>query len=200
MKQLARMAIAAALAGLACTAAAAWDVPSGQYGLDKTHGYITISYSHLGFSNPHVGFDSFDVNLTADAENPENSQVEVLIDATSVNSRVEEFDGHLNDEDFFDTANYPEITFRSTAVKSTGENTFDVTGDLTIKDVTKPVTLAAVINKAADHPMLKVPTIGVSATAKVSRSAWGLSLAVPYVGDEVMLMIEVELPQKKQDG
>ena len=200
MKQLARMALAASLASFAAGAMAAWDVPSGEYGLDKTHAYITISYSHLGFSNPHVGFDSFDVNLNADSENPENSKVEVLIDATSVNSRVESFNGHLNGKNFFDTANFPAITFKSTSIKSTGESTFDVTGDLTIKGITKPVTLAATINKAADHPMRKVPTIGVSATAKVSRSEWGLSRAVPNVGDEVTLMIEVELPQKKQDG
>lgn len=194
------MALAASLASFAAGAMAAWDVPSGEYGLDKTHAYITISYSHLGFSNPHVGFDSFDVNLNADSENPENSKVEVLIDATSVNSRVESFNGHLNGKNFFDTANFPAITFKSTSIKSTGESTFDVTGDLTIKGITKPVTLAATINKAADHPMRKVPTIGVSATAKVSRSEWGLSRAVPNVGDEVTLMIEVELPQKKQDG
>ena len=200
MKRLARMALAASLASFAAGAMAAWDVPSGEYGLDKTHAYITISYSHLGFSNPHVGFDSFDVNLNADSENPENSKVEVLIDATSVNSRVESFNGHLNGKNFFDTANFPAITFKSTSIKSTGESTFDVTGDLTIKGITKPVTLAATINKAADHPMRKVPTIGVSATAKVSRSEWGLSRAVPNVGDEVTLMIEVELPQKKQDG
>lgn len=200
MKRLARMALAASLASFAAGAMAAWDVPSGEYGLDKTHAYITISYSHLGFSNPHVGFDSFDVNLTADSENPENSKVEVLIDATSVNSRVESFNGHLNGKNFFDTANFPAIIFKSTSIKSTGENSFNVTGDLTIKDITKPVTLAATINKAADHPMRKVPTIGVSATAKVSRSEWGLSRAVPNVGDEVTLMIEVELPQKKQDG
>lgn len=194
------MTLAASLASFAAGAMAAWDVPSGEYGLDKTHAYITISYSHLGFSNPHVGFDSFDVNLSADSENPENSKVEVLIDATSVNSRVESFNGHLNGKHFFDTANFPAIIFKSTSIKSTGENTFNVTGDLTIKDITKPVTLAATINKAADHPMRKVPTIGVSATAKVSRSEWGLSRAVPNVGDEVTLMIEVELPQKKQDG
>ncbi len=70
-------------------------------------------------------------------------------------------------------------------------------GDLVIKGVSKPVTLAATINKAAQHPLRKVPTVGVSATATVSRSEWGLSQYVPAVGDEVTLMIEVELPQSR---
>ncbi len=180
--------------------ATAWDVPSGEYGLDKTHGYITITYSHLGFSNPHVGFDSFEVSLDADADDPENSNIEVLIDAASINSRVEVFNDHLNGENFFDTANHPEITFASTGITSSGENTFDITGDLTIKGITKPVTLNATINKAADHPMRGVPTIGVTAIAQVSRSEWGLAYAVPAVSDEVSIFIDVELPLKQDSN
>ncbi len=196
MKTL-RFLLPALLIG-AASPAASWDVPSGEYALDKTHGYITISYSHLGFSNPHVGFDTFDVTLNADAENPENSRIDVYIDATGVNSRVEDFNNHLNGEHFFDTANHPHITFKSTQIKSTGDETFAVTGNLTIKGITKPVTLAAHINKAAEHPMRKLPAIGVSASSKVSRSEWGLARAVPFVGDDVTITIEVELVQKPQ--
>ena len=177
----------------------AWDVPSGKYGLDKTHGYITFSYSHLGFSNPHVGFTSFEVVLDADAETPENSSVEVLIDAQSIDSRVEVFNEHLNGENFFATTSHPSISFRSTSVKSTGENSFDILGDLTIKGVTKPVTLKATINKAANHPFLELPTIGVTAITEVLRSEWGLDRAVPLVSDEVAIFIDVELPLKQDE-
>jgi polyisoprenoid-binding protein YceI len=195
-----RTALAAALLSLAVSASAdLTSVPSGKYALDETHGYITFSYNHLGFSNPHVGFDSFDVDLTLDNEDIENSMVNVLIDATSINSRVETFNGHLNGENFFDTENYPTITFKSTGIEMTGKNTMNVTGDLTIKGITKPVTLEAMINKAADHPMRKVPTIGVSAQTTVSRSDWGLTRAVPNVGDEVTIWLEVELLQNN-DG
>ena len=180
-------------------AASAWDVPSGEYGLDKTHGYITFSYSHLGFSNPHVGFDNFEVSLDVDADNPDQSRVEVLIDAASINSRVDVFNEHLNGDNFFDTAAHPEITFASTGISATGENTFDIAGDLTIKGITKPVTLSATINKAADHPMRGVPTIGVTAMTEVLRSEWGFDYAVPMVSDEVSIFIDVELPIKK-DG
>jgi len=169
------------------------EVPSGKYTLDSSHGYITFTYSHLGFSNPRVGFNRFDTELTLDSGNPENSAVEVTIDASSIDSRVAEFNDHLNGSDFFNTAEYPTITFKSTKVEATGENTFDVTGDLTILGTTKPVTLAATINKAANHPMRNVPTVGLSASAKLMRSDWGLGAYVPAVSDEVELSIEVEL-------
>ncbi|MEM6708270.1 MAG: YceI family protein [Pseudomonadota bacterium] len=173
-------------------------VPSGNYVLEDTHGYITFSYSHLGFSTPHIGFDAFDVSLTADASKPEASNIAVTIDAKSINSRVAKFDEHLNADDFFDTAKYPEITFNSTAITRTGKDTFDITGDLTIKDTTKPVTLAATINKAANHPMRKVPTIGVNAEGKLMRSEWGLGKYAPAVGDEITLMVTAELIQAKR--
>lgn len=195
-----RSALAATLLGLSFTAMAGLsDVPSGNYGLDKSHGYISYTYSHMGYSTPHVGFNSFDVELTLDSENPANSTVNVTIDATSIDSRVENFNGHLNGPNFFDTANHPTITFRSTSVEALGEDKFNVTGDLTIKGVSKPVTLDTTINKAADHPMRKIPIIGVSATATVSRSDWGLTRAVPNVGDEITIYISVELPKSKDD-
>lgn len=169
------------------------EVPSGTYTLDSSHGYITFTYSHLGFSNPRVGFNRFNTKLHLDSSKPENSTVAVTIDASSIDSRVAEFNEHLNGSDFFNTAEYPTITFRSTKVESTGKNTFDVTGDLTILETTKPVTLTTTINKAADHPMLNVPTVGVSASTTLMRSEWGLGAYVPAVSDEVELSIEVEL-------
>ena len=169
------------------------EVPSGKYTLDSAHGYITFTYSHLGFSNPRVGFNSFDTELDLDSSDPENSTVKVTIDASSIDSRVAEFNEHLNGGDFFNTAEYPSITFESTKIESTGKNTFDITGNLTIRGTTRPVTLASTINKAANHPMLNVPTVGVSASARLMRSEWGLDAYVPAVSDEVELSIEVEL-------
>ena len=175
------------------------DMPSGAYALDKSHGYITFTYDHLGFSTPHVGFRNFDVSLDLDSVNIENSKVDVLIDATSVDSRVEVFNGHLNGENFFDTANHPEITFSGTGIHSTGDNTFDITGDLTIKGVTKSVTLNAILQKADMHPMRNLPSIGVTAEGTLSRSDFGLTRGVPNISDEVTLHISVEMPQKAED-
>jgi len=174
-------------------------MPSGTYALDKTHGYITFSYNHLGFSTPQVGFRSFDVTLELDSANIEDSEVVVTIDAMSLDSRVEEFNGHLNGENFFDTTNFPEISFVSTGIESTGDNTFDLTGDLTLKGTTLPVTLHATLQKADLHPMRKVPTIGVTAHTEVSRTAFGMARGVPAISDEVEIFISVELPQQTEE-
>jgi len=180
--------------------AAELPVPSGSYGLDKTHGYITFSYTHLGFSNPQVGFNAFDVDLQLDAKNPGNSSFSVVIDAASIDSRVAEFDRHLHGDDYFAVGVHPQITFVSSAVVMTSANTADISGELKIKGVSKPVTLKATLNKAGMHPLQRVPALGVSARATIKRSAWGLSKYVPMVSDEVDLEIEVELalaPEKQ---
>jgi polyisoprenoid-binding protein YceI len=200
MRTTIRTALAATLLAFAANAAADLSaVPSGDYASDPSHSYITITYSHLGFSTPHIGFRSFSTNLTLDSANPENSSVAVTIDASSIDSRVEKFNGHLNGENFFDTANHPEISFNSTSISSTGDDTFDVVGDLTIKGITKSVTLETTLNKAANHPMRKVPTVGISGSAKINRSDWGLDRAVPNVGDEVTIHVTAEMPQKQAE-
>ncbi len=197
MRKIVQSALAVTFLALAVNAQADLsDVPSGEYGLDDHHAYISFTYSHIGYSTPHIGFRNFDANLTLDSANPQNSVIEVVIDTTSIDSRVDEFNGHLRSANFFDTENYPQATFKSTSIKGTGEGTFDVTGDLTIKDVTKSVTLEATLNKAAMHPMRKIPAVGFSAETTIMRSDFGLDRAVPAVGDEVTIYITVEMPKK----
>lgn len=193
-----RGALAATLLGFAGNAIAdVSEMPAGEYGLDKNHGYISFTYNHFGYSNPHIAFRSFDLTLNLDSADVEKSTVAVVIDATSVDSRVEVFNGHLNGRNFFDTANHPTITFNSTSFTSTGENTYDVVGDLTIKGITQSATLEATINKAANHPRKNTPIVGVDATAKVSRSAFGMDRGIPNVSDEVTIYISVEMPHKQ---
>lgn len=171
------------------------EMPDGKYTLEDTHGYITFSYDHLGFSRPHVGFEKFDVELDYDADDITQSVITVTIDAASIDSRVAAFDGHLNGSKFFDTANHPSITFSSTDIETLEDNKLTINGELTILGVTKPVSLAATINKAGNHPMKKVPTFGISAKAKVNRSEFGMTTAIPAVGDEISIDIETEMIQ-----
>ena len=177
----------------AAVASALSGVPSGIYGLDKTHAYITFSYVHLGFSKPALGFTDFDVTLNLDTAAPSQSSLDVVVAADSIYSRVAKFDEHLRSDDLFDTANYPEITFTAASIDVDGQS-FSMTGPLTIKGISKDVTFDGTINKAAEHPLRKVPTLGISASATVQRSEWGLTLAVPAVGDDVTIDVELELP------
>lgn len=177
--------------------AAGLDIPSGAYELEPTHAYVTFSYSHLGFSTPHVGFNQFDVQLALDADEPAKSSFRAEVNPASIDSRVPLFDEHLVGENFFHVEKYPNILFESTAIKMTSDNTADIVGNLTIKDVTRSVTLQATINKATNHPMLGKPHLGVNAQTKLKRTEWNLGRYAPNVGDEVDIYISVELQKAK---
>ncbi|MDJ0918228.1 MAG: YceI family protein [Woeseiaceae bacterium] len=167
-------------------------VPDGTYEVDPQHGYILFSYSHFGLSNPSVGFNKFDATLELDSANPEKSAITVAIDANSIDSRVPVFDDHLRDEQFFNTKQFPGITFEATSIEAKGDSKYAITGDLTMKGITKPITLDASI-VAKMHPFKRVPAVGVSATGKLLRSDWDLGAYAPSVSDEVTLTIEVEI-------
>ena len=100
-------------------------VPSGSYSVDPGHGYIHLTYNHMGFSRPTIRVTGFQADLTLDAGKIENSRVNVTMDAGSLDSGVEEFDGHLYDEKFFNVAKFPSITFASTSVKDNGDGKCD---------------------------------------------------------------------------
>ena len=99
---------------------------------------------------------------------------------------------HLKGADFFNVAQFPNMQFESTGVTQTGEGKLAVAGNLTLLGVTKPVTLQVTVNKIGEHPMRKTPWVGFGATATIKRSDFGLSYAVPAVGDEVNIQISLE--------
>jgi len=199
-----RSAIAATLMASSIGLASAEDtplsetVPSGQYKMDVTHGYVTFSYSHFGLSNPQISFQNVDADLVLDSENPNASTVNVTIAANSIDSDVEIFNSHLNSDSWFDTEAFPEITFVSTSLMQDAEDHTKGTllGDLTIKDVTKPVTLSVtMIGAVAEHPIVKVPTVGIDASTTVLRSDFGLGAYAPAVSDEITITISGEFNQ-----
>jgi polyisoprenoid-binding protein YceI len=189
-------ALALTLASVAAGATAAdlSAVPDGTYALDDSHGYIYFSYSHLGFSRPMVRFREFDLTLELDTESPEDSTLEVVIDANSIDTGVALFDEHMKArETLLETAVHPRITYTATSIRMTGSDTAEITGDLTVKGITRPVTLDVRLNKAANHPMNGKPALGFSGSASIKRSAWGLDYAIPAVSDEVEITLETEL-------
>ncbi len=168
-------------------------VPSGDYAVDSTHAYINFSYNHLGLSNPTLSFDDFAMNMALDVDEPTNTTVEVTIEGGSVLTGSDIFYDHLTGGKWFDIATYPQMMFKSTGVTANDDGTYDMTGDLTIKDMTKPVTLTVTINAAMMHPMAKKPVVGIDATGTLLRSDWGLGGNVPFISDEVQLSISAEM-------
>lgn len=166
-----------------------------RYHFDTVHTQILFFVSHLGFSISEGEFLDFDGHILFDQETPEHSSVEVSIQTASIDMDDEKWDAHMKNADFFDVENYPTMTFKSTHIEITGENTANITGDLTILDQTKPVTLATTLNKAGEHPFNKKLMAGFSASASIKRSDFGMTYGLPMVGDDVEIRIEVEAVQ-----
>ncbi len=162
------------------------------YTIDPTHTATVFTWDHFGFSTPAGNFSDIQGKIIVDNDKPEKSAVHVTIPLTSINTNVKALDEHLLKADFFDAQKYPTITFKSTKVETKDKKNFKITGDLTIKGITKPVVLDAVLNKQAEHPMAKVPAIGFNATTSFDRSAFGVGAYVPNVGDKITVNITTE--------
>ncbi|MFT3667121.1 MAG: YceI family protein [Pseudoxanthomonas sp.] len=162
------------------------------YTLDPGHTNVLASWNHFGYSNPSINFGQVDGTLVYDADKVSASSVQVTLPLTGLSALADQFYDHLTSDKWFDAAKYPTATFKSTKVEAAGEGKLKVTGDLTIKGVTKPVVLDVTLNKAGEHPMKKVPAIGFDATATVKRSDFGVGAYAPMVSDEVVLKITTE--------
>jgi len=181
----------------AAAPADAVQIASGTYKLDPSHTDVLAQWSHFGYSNPTAHFGNAEGTLVYDAEDVSRSSVEVKLPLTGLNSFTAKFDDHLKSADFFDAAKFPAASFKSTKVESSGTNKLTVTGDLTIKDITKPVTLDVTINGGGEHPMAKVPAAGFDATTTIKRSDFGVGAYAPNVSDEVKIRITTEATGEK---
>lgn len=165
--------------------------PSGAYALDPGHGYIVFSYNHQGYSHPFVRWRKWNAILNWDAKKPESSSVTATIDVNSIDTNVEKLDEHLKSADFFEVEAYPKITFASTKLVRTGANAGRMTGNLTVKGVVKPVVLDVTLNNIGDGRKGS-HKIGFSARGTLNRSDFGVDKYVPFVSDEVDVIIEAE--------
>ena len=163
-----------------------------EYEMDPTHTNITAQWNHLGFSNPFAHFQDISGVLVFDEKSPQNSKVSVSIPLSGLNSFVPALDEHLLGGEYFDAKTYPTINFESTKVEFTSDKSLLVYGDLTIKEITKPVVLDATLNHLAIHPMANIPAIGFDATTTISRSDFGMNALVPAVSDEIKISITTE--------
>jgi polyisoprenoid-binding protein YceI len=185
-----RISLALIAAALAAPLGSALAAPE-TFVIDANHTKPRFEYSHFGYSTQSSRFDATRGTIVYDASAGTGS-VDISIDARSVNTGYALFNEHIQAEDFFDTARYPTITFKSTAVKFEGDKPVSVVGNLTVKGVTRPVTLKVASFHRMPHPMVKKDAIGANATVTIRRSDFNAGKYAPNVSDEVTLVIPVE--------
>ena len=173
--------------GLATPALAA----PATYVIDPTHTYPRFSYSHFGLSTQLSRFNTTSGTVVLDKA-ARTASVDIVIDTKSVDTGYATFNEHIQGEDFLDTARYPTATFKSTKVKFEGDKPSAIDGNLTIKGVTKPVTLKVTNFVSMPHPMLKKDAIGADASVVIKRSDFNAGKYAPNVGDELTISVALE--------
>ena len=192
MKSFKQISAALALVTLAAGSAVAAPVT---YTVDGSHTFPRFSYSHFGYSTQLSSFGKTTGTVVFDAQ-AKTGAVDIVIDTTTDNTGFADFNGHIQGEDFLDTAKFPKATFKSTKVVFEGDKPASIEGQLTIKGVTKPVTLTVTSFQAMPHPMMKVPALGANAFVTIKRSEYNAGKYAPYVGDEVRIDIAIEAQAK----
>ncbi|WP_342075387.1 YceI family protein [Yoonia sp. SS1-5] len=162
------------------------------YVLDASHSQIVFSYDHLGYSTTYGMFSGFEGTIAFDQEDPAASSVSVSFPVRSMLTGWEARFGHFMSDDFFAAAEDEMVTFTSTAIEVTGDDTALITGDLTLNGITKPVVLDAKLNQVGVHPQREKPWAGFDATTTLLRSDFEVGAFAPFVSDEVEVNISIE--------
>jgi polyisoprenoid-binding protein YceI len=184
MKKIFALFIAA---GFAMSATAAPET----FNIDSSHSFPRFEYSHFGYSNQQDRFDKMTGKIVLDRA-AKTGSVNIVIDTTSVDTGFSVFNNHIQGEDYFDTKRYPTINFTSTKFNFSGDKLATVDGNVTIKGITKPVTLEVTSFQCMEHPLLKKDACGANAVAHIKRTEFNAGKYVPYVGDDVTLTFTIE--------
>lgn len=187
-------AILAALAAVTC-------VPSSRaaesYSVDPVHSSVSFGISHAGISDIHGRFNDFSGTFVIEANDPSKSSFSLDIKVESVDTNNAKRDEHLRAPDYFNAKQFPLLSFKSTKVKATDAG-YEVTGDLTLHGVTKPVTL----NLKGGHKVVEfpkgTPRIGVTSAVTIKRSDFGMTTEIGALGDEVHIIVGLEAAKKKE--
>lgn len=181
-----RLALAAALA-----AALPVFAQVETYTIDPAHTVPAFEVKHLGMSTQRGFFNKATGKISIDRA-AKKGNADIAIDMTSIATSVPKLGDHLRSEDFFDSAKYPTATFKGTEFKFDGDKLVGVNGDLTMRGVTKPVSLKVEAFNCGNHPMMKKPMCGADISATIKRSDFGVKYGIPAVGDDVKVSIPVE--------
>ena len=165
---------------------------TGTYAIDASHSRIGFVARHAMVTKVRGSFNEFEGSGYFDAEDPSKSNLRLTIQAASIDTRNADRDGHLRSNDFFDMDEYPQITFRSTSVEQSGDSEYKVTGDLTIKGVTKPVTVDFDYTGVAVDPFGN-QRLGLEGTTTINRKEWGVTWNAPLEAGGVLVSEKVTL-------
>jgi polyisoprenoid-binding protein YceI len=175
------------------------NAPAGAYTLDRAHATLLFRVDHLGFSKYTARFRQFDARLQFDPGNLAASSVTVTIDPASIETdypdpATVDFNAELRSQQWLDTAQFPQMTFASTRVQQTGPNSLRINGEITLRGVSRPMTLDATFNGGyAGHPMDPHARIGFSAHGWLKRSEFGMRAGIPEPGSKMGVSDEVEV-------
>ncbi len=176
---------------------------SNQWVIDAAHSNVGFTVKHMMITNVRGEFTKIEGTVSWDASKPEATQIEAVIDATSISTREEKRDGHLKSPDFFDVEKFPKITFKSKSVKAKGKEELSVTGDLTIHGVTKEVVLEVEGPSAPSTDPFGNVRVGATANTKIKREDFGLvwnaalEAGGVLVGNDVKISIDISLIKQK---
>ncbi len=168
---------------------------STSYTLDASHSQIVFSYDHLGYSTTYGMFSGFEGEIEFNQEDPAASSVNVSFPVRTMLTGWEARFDHFMSGDFFDAAEDEMVTFTSTNIEVTCDDTALITGDLTLNGITQPVVLDTTLNQVGMHPMAEMPWAGFDATATILRSDFEVGAFAPFVSDEVEIVISIEAMQ-----
>jgi polyisoprenoid-binding protein YceI len=188
-----RPTLFAATAALTLSALqAASSARAADYTIDPTHTHILFMVNHLGLSNMIGLFTDMAGTFTFDPAHIEASKVKVTIKTSSLSTQFGPRDADLKGADWFNVTEFPEMTFTGASYSKTDDHTGTISGNLTLLGVSKPVTLHVTFNSAGLRASDKKQAAGFSATSKIKRSDFGMKTFIPYIGDDVSLIIETE--------
>jgi polyisoprenoid-binding protein YceI len=198
MSQSIAAAVSRLVSAFALTAAAASGsaaLAADVYVFDKANTEIRFSWSPLGIGSMSGVILDYDGKLVFDKAAPEKSKLEFIAKTDSLSTGIGALTDYLKTPEFFHAAKFPKITFKATRIETTGKKTGKITGDLTIKGVTRPVTLDAELNFGNADPALKKPALGFRARGTVNRSEFNLGMGVPLAPEEIRITIETKMRQ-----
>lgn len=172
-----------------------------RYELDKNHTHLGFSAKHLAITTVRGHFSDFSGYIEGDPDSPAGAIGEVTVELASVNTGADMRDNHLRSSDFFEADKHPKMTWRLTGMEKTGADTYTVRGDLTLKGVTRPLTLEATLDGRMPDPFGGDERLAVSATGTINRKDFGVNWdgvmgSVPVAGDTIKIEIEAALVAK----